>query len=42
MIKTGFVNLMILDMKPGSYKKFAEDRISYQRELAKIKGLLFD
>ena len=32
----------ILDMKPDSYKKFVEDRILYQRELAKIKGLLFD
>lgn len=32
----------ILDIKPDSYKKFVEDRISYQRELAKIKYLMFD
>jgi len=32
----------ILDIKPEEYKKFTEDRISYQRELAKIKGLLLD
>ena len=32
----------VLDMKPEIYKKFVEDRISYQRELAKIKGLFLD
>lgn len=32
----------ILDIKPEEYKKFVEDRISYQRELAKIKGLFLD
>ena len=32
----------ILDIKPEEYKKFTEDRIFYQRELAKIKGLLLD
>ncbi|PIQ89658.1 MAG: hypothetical protein COV72_01940 [Candidatus Omnitrophica bacterium CG11_big_fil_rev_8_21_14_0_20_42_13] len=32
----------ILDIKLEEYKKFVEDRISYQRELAKIKGLLLD
>jgi len=32
----------VLDIKPDSYKIFVEDRISYQRELAKIKRLVFD
>ncbi len=32
----------ILDIEPNSYRKFAEDRISYQRELAKIKDLLIE
>jgi len=32
----------VLDTIPKEYKKFVEDRISYQRELAKIKGLLLD
>lgn len=32
----------ILDIEPVSYRRFVEDRISYQRELAKIKKLLFD
>ncbi|MFC1621106.1 transposase [Candidatus Omnitrophota bacterium] len=32
----------ILDIIPGSYKKFAEDRIAYQRELAKIRNLIFE
>ncbi|GAG20116.1 unnamed protein product, partial [marine sediment metagenome] len=32
----------ILDINPVTYKGFVEDRISYQRELAKIKGLLLD
>ncbi|MDP2910745.1 MAG: transposase [Candidatus Omnitrophota bacterium] len=31
-----------LDIKPDSYKKFVEDRISYQRELARIKNLMLD
>ncbi|MCL5795035.1 MAG: transposase [Patescibacteria group bacterium] len=30
----------ILDIKQGHYKKFVENRISYQRELTKIKKLL--
>jgi putative transposase len=30
------------DIKPKRYKKFVEDRISYQKELAKIKHLLFE
>ncbi len=32
----------VLDIKPASYKEFVEDRISYQRELAKIKNLLLE
>jgi putative transposase len=32
----------VLDVKPDSYKIFVENRISYQRELAKIKHLMFD
>lgn len=32
----------ILNITPTAYRKFVEDRISYQRELAKIKNLLFD
>mgnify|MGYP001561057033 CR=1 FL=1 len=32
----------VLDIKPDGYKAFVEDRISYQRELAKIKHMLFD
>jgi len=32
----------ILDIDPVSYKKFVSDRISYQKELAKIKHLLLD
>lgn len=32
----------ILEIKPDSYKKFVEDRIAYQRELAKIKDLLLE
>jgi len=32
----------ILDIKSEEYKKFVEDRISYQRELAKIKDLMLD
>lgn len=32
----------ILKIEPNSYKQFVEDRISYQRELAKIKQYLFD
>lgn len=32
----------ILDIEPNAYRKFVEDRVSYQRELAKIKGLLID
>ena len=32
----------ILDITPGSYKKFVEDRISYQRELEKIKHVILE
>jgi putative transposase len=32
----------VLNIKPDSYKKFVEDRISYQRELAKLKHLMLD
>lgn len=32
----------ILNIEPIRYKEFVEDRISYQRELAKIKSLLID
>lgn len=32
----------LLDIKPRSYRKFAEDQIDYQRELAKIKTLLLE
>ena len=31
-----------IDINPASYKKFVEDRISYQRELAKIKDLILE
>lgn len=32
----------ILNTKPDLYRQFVEDRISYQRELAKIKSLMLD
>lgn len=32
----------LIDLKPQKYKKFAEDQISYQKGLAKIKYLLID
>jgi len=32
----------ILEIDPLDYKKFVEDRISYQRELAKIKDLILE
>ena len=32
----------ILNIEPSAYKKFVEDRISYQRELAKVKDLLLE
>jgi len=32
----------LLDVKPRTYQKFVNDRIVYQRELAKIKTLLLD
>jgi putative transposase len=32
----------VLDIEPDSYRQFVDDRISYQRELAKIKQYLFD
>lgn len=32
----------ILEIKPSLYRKFTNDQISYQRELAKIKNLLIE
>ena len=32
----------IIDIKPSDYRKFVDERISYQRALAKIKTLLLD
>lgn len=32
----------LIDMAPVSYRKFVEDRISYQRDLAEIKRLILD
>lgn len=32
----------ILEIKPSSYRKFVNNRIAYQRELAKIKSLTID
>jgi len=32
----------VLDINPKSYKEFVEDRISYQRDLAKIKSLILE
>lgn len=32
----------LIDMTPVSYRKFVEDRIFYQRDLAKIKNLILD
>jgi len=32
----------ILDIKPSSYKMFTENRIAYQKELARIKNLMLD
>lgn len=32
----------VLEIEPSSYRKFVGDRISYQRELAKIKKLILD
>ncbi|MGE4357239.1 MAG: transposase [Candidatus Omnitrophota bacterium] len=32
----------LLEIKPSTYKTFVEDRIAYQRELAKIKNLLME
>jgi len=32
----------LIDINPKSYRKFVNNRISYQRELAKIKSLLLD
>lgn len=32
----------ILDIEPVSYRKFVEDRISYQRDLAKIKDKILE
>jgi len=32
----------VLEINPSSYQRFVNDRISYQRELAKIKKLIMD
>jgi len=32
----------LLDIKPHAYRKFVNDQVSYQRELAKIKRLIVD
>lgn len=32
----------LLDIKPKAYKKFVNDRVTYQRDLSKIKNLLID
>jgi putative transposase len=32
----------VLDIKPEIYKEFAEDRIFYQRELARIKNIMLE
>lgn len=32
----------VLDINPAQYRRFINDQISYQQELAKIKKLLFD
>lgn len=32
----------ILDIEPKTYKKFVKDRISYQKELSKIKNILLE
>lgn len=32
----------LIDIKPSQYRKFVNDRISYQRELSKIKKLIMD
>ena len=32
----------LLDIKPYAYRKFVNDQVSYQRELAKIKRLIVD
>lgn len=32
----------LIEMKPKAYRNFVEERINYQRELAKIKNLLID
>jgi putative transposase len=32
----------LLNIKPSQYRKFVNDRISYQRELSKIKKLMLD
>lgn len=32
----------ILDIKPSSYKMFTENRIAYQKEIARIKNLMLD
>ncbi len=32
----------VLDMDAGDYKKFVDDRISYQKEIARYKHLFFD
>jgi hypothetical protein len=32
----------ILEIKPGEYKKFVNDQISYQRELAAIEDVVLE
>ena len=32
----------VLDIKPNSYRKFVEDRVVYQKELARIKDLIIE
>ncbi|PIS47930.1 MAG: hypothetical protein COT17_00900 [Elusimicrobia bacterium CG08_land_8_20_14_0_20_51_18] len=42
VVEQGICNYReIIKTKPDEYRKFVEDRINYQRELAKIKNLLF-
>lgn len=31
-----------IEMKPDTYKKFVEERADYQRELARIKDVIFE
>lgn len=41
--KDGICNYdSVVDINPEGYRKFVEDGISYQRELAKIKGMMLE